>query len=114
MRAVNVGVHRRKPVRETFGDEALRSEVVTLVEPVLAKNIEDGGIAFETCGMEGQSFEQVLDPGEAPRWIFKGDSPYQTVHLIAQGEQVFGEVAAVLSGDPGNQGLLHKLKSGYC
>jgi len=102
MRAVNVSVHRRKSVRETFGDEALCSEVLTLVESVLAKNVKDGRVAFETCGMKSKSFEQVLEPRKASRRVFKGDSPNQTMHLVAQGEQVFGEIAAVLSGDPGN------------
>src|SRR5688572_21913556 len=52
MRAVDVHVHRRKAVGKAFRDETLGRQVVTLVEVVLAQDVENTRITFETRRME--------------------------------------------------------------
>jgi len=53
MRAVDVDVHCGKAVGETFGDKALRREVVTLVEVVPADDVIDARITLECGRMKG-------------------------------------------------------------
>ncbi len=52
MRTVDIGLHRREAVIETLSDEALRGEVVALVELVAAENMEQAGVALQRSGMQ--------------------------------------------------------------
>src|SRR5207237_3245520 len=84
MRAVDVRVHRREAVGETFGDKRLRREVIALVEFITTENVEDAGIAFQARGMQRDLVKQMLDPIESAFWIFESHAPHQPMHFIAE------------------------------
>src|SRR5204862_5310034 len=106
MRAVDVRVHRRDAIGATFGDERLRREMVALIELVAADDVEDRSVGFEARGMERDVLQQMSDAREAALRVFQGDAAHETMHLVACGEQQLGQVAAVLPGDAGDEGLL--------
>jgi hypothetical protein len=103
MRAVDVHIHRREAVGETFRDETLRGQVVTLVEIVLAQNVENAGITFETRWVECYAIEQVGDATETSVGRFEGDAADESVHFVAEAQQVVSEITPVLAGDTRNQ-----------
>jgi hypothetical protein len=49
--------------------------------------------------MKGDAVEQVRDTSEATGGVFEGDAADESMNFIAEGEEVFGEIAAVLAGD---------------
>src|SRR6185503_14263501 len=98
MCAVDVCAHGRKTVGEAFGDEALRRQVITFVEVILADDAKDARVTFERRGMQFQIIEYVNNPTKAALGVFKRNSTHKAVHFIAQFEQVFGQITAVLSG----------------
>ena len=61
MGAVDVSVHRRESVRETFTDKRLRREVIALVELMTTENVKDAGIAFQASGVQRDLVQQMLD-----------------------------------------------------
>ncbi len=103
--AVDVGVHGGESVGEAFGDEGLGGEVVAFVEVVAADDLVDGGVAFEGGGVQGDLVDDVGDASEAADGVFDGDATDEAVDFVAEGEEVLGEVGAVLSGDAGDEGF---------
>jgi hypothetical protein len=73
--------------------------VVTLIKFILAANVEDRRIAFEARRVERKPVEDVLDPSEAARRVFQRHAPYNSVHLVTEGQQMFGQVTAILTCD---------------
>src|SRR6185369_16763814 len=108
MRAVDVRAHGRKAVSETFGDETLGREVIALVKIVLAENVKDAGVAFETGWMQCDAIQQMGDAAEPRLRYFEGHAADQPVYFIAQTQQVIGEVTAILTGNSGNQRFLRQ------
>ncbi len=106
MRAVDVDVHRGKAVGETLGDETLRSEVITLIKIVLAKDVENAGITLEPGRMKSQLIEDVGKTTKARFGRFERDAANESVHFITQAQKVFGKITAVLPGNSGNEDLL--------
>src|SRR5262249_31724563 len=51
VRAVDVHIHRGKPVREAFRHETLCREVVALVKIMVAENVKNAGITLEAGRM---------------------------------------------------------------
>src|SRR5437016_7781494 len=98
MRTVDVRVHRRESVRETFPDKRLRREVVALIKLITTENVKDAGVAFQASGMKGYLVQQMLDAIESASRIFESHAPHQPMHFIAEREQKFGQVTAVLAG----------------
>src|ERR1044072_1320830 len=98
MRAVDVCAHGRTPVCEAFGNEALRRQVITFVEVMLADDVKDARVTFERRGMQVQMIEYVNNPAKSALGVFERNSTHKAVHFIAQFEQVFGQITAVLSG----------------
>src|SRR6185369_6329073 len=88
MRAVNVHIHRREAVGKTLRHEALSREVITLVKVVLAQNLKDARVAFETGRVQGHAVENVGDAAEPRFRRFERDPAYQAVDFIAEPEQV--------------------------
>src|SRR5687767_6793114 len=103
MCAVDVHVHRRKAVGEAFSDKALGRQVVTLIKVVLAQDLENAWITFETGWMECYAIEEMNDATEARVGCFQGYAAHQPVHLVPEAQQVVREVTPVLTGDSGNQ-----------
>jgi hypothetical protein len=101
--AVDVHVHRREAVGEAFRDEALGRQVVTLVEVMLAQDLKNAWVTFETGRMECYAFEQMGNAAEASIGRLEGDASHQAVNFITESEEVIGEVTPVLPGDSGNQ-----------
>ena len=99
MRTADVGGHSRDPVGKAFCDKALGGQVITFVERMLAKDMEEAGIAFQVGAVKRDLVEDIADPGEATFGVFDGDPADQAVDFVALVEQVFSEVAAVLAGD---------------
>src|SRR5436190_10520236 len=99
MRSIDVRVHRRKPIRKTFSDKALRSEVVTLIELVTAQDMKNAGITLEIRGMQNQLIQQMSNSAKSLLRRLESHSSNQTMDLIVQAEQVFGEITTILSGD---------------
>src|SRR5215510_10058384 len=64
MRTIDVGVQGREPVGETLGNKTLRREMITLVKFLLAENMEDTWIAFQACGVQLDSIQQMSNPAE--------------------------------------------------
>ena len=84
VRAVNIGIHRRKAVTETFSDEALSRKVIALVEVMLTDNAKDARITLQACRMQNEFVEQVSDPSEAAFRVFEGDAAYKTMDFVTQ------------------------------
>src|ERR1700694_4762118 len=98
MSAVDVRVHRREAVCETFADETLRSKVIALVELVLTDDMEDAGVALEARRMKHPVVQKMFDASQAKIRRFERDVPDESVHLVPEAEEMFGQVAAVLAG----------------
>lgn len=56
--------------------------------------------------MERDALKEVRDAREAARRVFERDAPDESVNLVAEREQVLGQIAAVLSRDAGDESLL--------
>src|SRR5207302_11348789 len=98
MRAVDLLVHRQESVRESSTDQRLCREVVALVELMTSENVKDARIAFQAGGVQGYLVQQILDAIESASRIFERHAPHQPMHFIAEREQKFGQVTAVLAG----------------
>src|SRR5262245_22911646 len=99
MRAVDIDVHRREAVLKTLGDEALGCEVIALSELVTANDVEYAWVALKASGVKMYSVEEMGNASKATLRIFERYPPHKAVDLIAQRQQVLGQVAAVLAGD---------------
>src|SRR5262249_27887692 len=84
MRAVYVDVHCREPILKTLGNEALRRQVITLVEFMTADDIEDTRVTLQAAGMQLKPVEQVTDARKSALRIFEGDASDDAVDLVAQ------------------------------
>src|SRR6266436_3757651 len=80
--AVDVCIHRREAVGKRFGDETLRSQVVTLVKLMFGQDVKDRGVALKACRVKRDPIEQVLEPGKAPGRILKSDTSNETMHFV--------------------------------
>src|ERR1043165_1726953 len=107
MRTVDVRVHGRKAIGETLGDEALGREVVTLIKLILADDVKDARITFQARGVQLQPIGKLPDSRESARRIFERDSPDEAVNFIAQADQMFRQIAAVLARNTRNESFLH-------
>src|SRR5215510_3181117 len=103
MRAVDVRVHRRKAIGKTFCHEALRRQVITLLKIVLAEDMENTRITLEIRRMQGHAVQQVSDATESRFRRLEGHPAHQSMDLIPQAQQIFGEVTPVLPRYSSNQ-----------
>ena len=113
MRAVDVRVHGGKAVGETFGDKALRCEVVAFVKINTADDAEDARIAFDAGRMERDSLQDVRDAGEPALRVFKRHSTHEPVHLVSLRQKIFGQIASVLTRNPCDERLSTHLASAF-
>src|SRR6266404_2898030 len=70
MRAVDVHVHRREAVLKTLGHETLRSQVIAFIKLVLAEDVKDARIAFNTRRMKLKTIKQVRDAPKSSLRVF--------------------------------------------
>ena len=109
VRPVDVGVHRREAVGEALSDKALSGQVVALVEIVLAEDLENAGVALQSPRMQRELRDQMRDARQPMAGVLQSDSPHQPVNLVPPLQQQLGEVASVLTGNPGDKRLFgHK------
>ncbi len=99
MCAVDVDVHRREAVLKTLGHETLRSEVIAFIKRVLAEDVKDARIAFNTRWMKLKTAEQVRDATKSSLWVFDPDAAHQTMNLVTEAQKMFGQIASVLARD---------------
>ena len=76
MGAINICIHRRESVGKTFGDKALRSQVITLVEFVTADDMKDTGITFQGGRMQRESIQQMRDAVKSALRILQRHAPH--------------------------------------
>src|ERR1051326_672444 len=103
MRAVDVCVHGRKAISKTLGHEALRREVITLLKIVLAEDVKDTRVTLEIRRMQGHAIQQVTDATESRFRRLEGHPPHQPMDLIAQVQQIFGQITPILPCYSSNQ-----------
>src|ERR1700754_356789 len=103
VRAVDVHVHSREAVGETFRDETLRCEVVALVKFVLTQNVEDTRITLQTRWMQRDAIDQMSNPAESHFRHFQCHAAHEPVHFIAETQQIVSQIATVLTGNASNQ-----------
>ena len=84
MRAVDVHVHGREAVGETFGHETLRRQVITLVKVVFAEDVEDTGVTFETGRVQRYAIQQVSDAAESRFRGFERTRAHEPMDFIAK------------------------------
>src|SRR5947208_839209 len=53
--------------------------------------------------MELHFVENVLYPTKSSLWVLECNTPYKSVYLVAMIKEELGKIAAVLSGDSGDQ-----------
>jgi hypothetical protein len=85
---------------------ALGGEVVDLGRPdLLHKPDQVGGIRHVAIVQQERHIAgvRVLVEMIDPRGIERGRPPLDAVHRVAEAEQIFGEIGAVLTGDAGNE-----------
>ena len=107
MRAVDIDAHGGKAVGEAFSHKALSRQVVALVEIVAAEDVKNAGVAFEAARMQRDSILEMSNPPQTLFGLFERYSSDDSVNLVAQMKQVFGQIAAVLAGYAGDECLLH-------
>src|SRR5216683_4445928 len=105
MRAVDVHVHRREAVLKTLGHETLGSEVIAFVKLVLAEDMKNAGIAFNTRRMKLKTIKQMRDAAKSSLRVFDPDAAHQAMNLVAETQQMFGQIASVLTRDAGDERL---------
>src|SRR5262249_45658553 len=110
---VDVRVHRREAICETFGDETLGGEMVALVKSVLAEYVENTWIAFQTRRMQDQLLPDRGYAVEAARRVFQRDASDDSVHLVTQSQKVLRQIASVLSRNAGNEGFLSQKRISF-
>ncbi len=108
MCAVDVRAHGRKAVSEALRHKTLGREVIALVKIVFAEDVENAGVTLETGRVERDAVQQMGDAAEPCFGGFEGHPPDQAVHFIAQTQQVFGEITAILTGNSSNQRFLRQ------
>src|SRR5262245_27449278 len=108
--AIDVCVHRREAIGKTFRDKTLRREVIAFVKLVLRDYVKDAGIALEARRVERQSIKQVRDSREMAPRIFQSHATNQAMNFIAQGQEQFRQIAAILTADTRDQCTFHNLK----
>src|SRR5438132_5799709 len=101
MRAVDVRVHRRKAVNETFSDKGLRGQMVTLIEFVLAYYAKEAWITLHARRVQRDLIQKMAQASKAALRIFKRDSPDESMHFVTLAQKVFGQIASVLTGNAG-------------
>ncbi len=111
MRAINIGIQRRKFVVEGVAYKALGRQMVTLVGPHLGKNLIDARETLQRSGVQLNSVQETGEPHQPVGGILQRNAPHQAVNFITLGEQQFGKVGTILPRDPGDQGfaLAHKV-----
>jgi hypothetical protein len=73
--------------------------VVALGEVVAADDIEDRRVRLKARRVEVDAAGDVRDARKAARRVFERHAPHESVHLVAEAQQVLGQVAAVLASD---------------
>ena len=100
MRAVDICVHGRKAVGKTLGHETLRRQVITLLEIVLAEDVEDARVTLEIRRMQRYAVQQVTDATEPRLGRLERHAPHESMDLISQSQQILGQITSILPGDP--------------
>jgi len=88
----------------------LRGKVVDFVRSYLVDDSHKVGTVAEVAVVKEQLdavHVRILVKMIYPARVERAGTPYDAVHLIAPGQQKFGKIAAVLSGDSGYKRLLH-------
>src|SRR5829696_7637081 len=104
--AVDVHVHRREAVGKTLSHEALRREVIALIEIVFAEYVENAGVTLQAGWVHGYAIEYMGDATEPGFRRLKSHTAHQAVHFVTQTQEIVSEVATVLTGDSGNERFL--------
>ena len=109
--AVDVGVERGEFVVERIADEALRGQVVALVGLHLSHRLMDAGVALERGGMQLDARSDGMNTRQPVLGVLQGHAAHDAVDVVSFLQQQFGEVGAVLAGNPGDQraSSCHKL-----
>ena len=81
------------------GDERHRRQVVDLVGLGRTKCVHQRTLVEQVSLVKGDAVAQVLDPVE----LLGGGAPHQPVDGVALLQEQFGQVGAVLPGDPCNK-----------
>jgi hypothetical protein len=68
--------------------------------------MENAGIAFQAGRMKSQIINNMGEPPESLLWGFKSHAPHKAMHFIAETEEMFGQIAAILSSDTRDESFL--------
>ena len=82
--AADVGIQSREAVDKAFGDKTLGREVIALVEVVLAEDVKNARVTFQTRGMKDESIDYGVDAAEPGFGRFKRDAPHESMNFITQ------------------------------
>src|SRR4051794_23124881 len=93
---VDVRVKCRKAVVKTLRHETLCREMITLVKFFPAQHLKHAGKALQTRWMKMYFAEDVGNTAEPSLRVLECDAANESVHLVAEIEQILGEIAAVL------------------
>src|SRR5437016_6854990 len=103
MRPVDVNVHRREAVLETFSYETLRGQVIALIKLSTTDYAEDARIAFQTSRVNLNSIHQMQNASEMAFRIFEGNAARNPMHLVSQRQKIVCKITSVLAGYSGNE-----------
>ena len=79
--------------------------MVTLIEIMPTDDVENTGIALQTCRVERDFIQQVGDSLSPALGRLESDATHQTVHFVAPLEKLLSQITAVLSRDTGDENL---------
>src|SRR5262245_17456942 len=103
MRPIDVGVHSRESVGETLGYKTLRREMITLIIFLLAENMEDARIAFQTRGVQLDSIQQMGNSAKPAVGVFYCDAADYAMYVVSFRQQMLNQIATVLPGNTSNK-----------
>src|SRR5579871_4940794 len=106
MCAVDVHIHCGKAICKTLRYEAKGGQVIAFVELVASEDVKNARVAFEARGVQREVARQVSNSTQPLLGLLDGDSPYDSVDLVTQSKQVFGQVTSILASNSGNQRFL--------
>lgn len=86
--------------------------MITLCELMLTHHMENRWITLETGRMQLYIVKKVSDACEASLRIFERDASNQTVELVTERQQMFGEITAVLPSDAGDKSSFNQRRAG--
>jgi hypothetical protein len=92
-----------KPVGHSFPDKAFRGEMVAFVELHRRDDAIERGEAVETGDVKGAALKVAVVTSH----VLQASLPHEAVNFVAEPEQQFREIGAILSCDAGDESPFH-------